>query len=250
MKILIISDIHSNLEALKEIFFYLKFKKIDIHRCFVLGDIIGYGPFPNECIDFIKNITHCKVIAGNHEWAVSEKLSLNYFNENAKLAIMWTKKVLTKENMEYILNLPIEVNAEYNNIKYQFVHGSPLNKVEEYITNHYIAKQNFSVMKRDVCFFGHTHIPMLYLWHKNDVSSLYLDDGLTVKIRRGYKYLINIGAAGQPRDGDPRASFGILDTTTNKLTIKRVEYNYRITQRYIMNFGLPTFLASRLGWGR
>ncbi|MBN1898708.1 MAG: metallophosphoesterase family protein [Spirochaetes bacterium] len=251
MKILIIADIHSNLEALKETFLYIKKIKMNISRTFVLGDIIGYGPFPNECIDFVKNLSNCTCTPGNHEWALLGKMPISYFNENAKQAILWTKKVLTKNNRDYILyNLPMTEKLEYDDMEYLFLHGSPTNKIEEYIVNPYIAKKNFKEFDENVCFFAHTHVPMMYMSDKNEVTSLYLEDGIIFKLDHDIKYLINIGSIGQPRDGDPRASFGILDTSTKKLTIKRIDYDYAKTQKYIMKAGLPEILASRLAWGR
>ena len=251
MNILIISDIHSNLEALKEVFNYIRINEIEINRIIVLGDIIGYGPFPNETINFIKSLKNSEVIAGNHEWGVSNRLNLNYFNENAKIAIEWTKNMLTSENFNYIFNLPIELNFEFNNIKYLAVHGSPLNKVEEYIVNNYIAKQSFKALKEDVGFFGHTHIPYFYKYEGENVLGFYIEDEFEIKIEySSFKYLINPGSVGQPRDGDNRVSFGILNTDSNIFKLKRLEYNFKVTQKYIIDYGLPTFLATRLAWGR
>ncbi len=249
MKILILADIHSNFEALQEIFKYIKINDIKINRCFILGDIIGYGPLPNKCINFIKSIPSCKIVPGNHEWGVAGKIILNYFNENAKKAILWTRKMITKMNFDFISNLPVTETAEYNGITYLFLHGSPLNKIEEYILNNYIARQNFNMLKENVCFFGHTHIPILYIKHGNNINSFYLNDGITLEIKQDYQYLINIGAVGQPRDGDSRASFGILDTNQRTLTIKRAEYNIKVTQKSIIDSGLPEFLARRLVYG-
>lgn len=250
MNILILADIHSNLEALKEVFNYLKLNEIKIEKIIVLGDLIGYGPFPNQVINFIKLLNNVEVIAGNHEWAVCGKININYFNENAKLAIEWTKNILTSENFEYILNLPVLLNLEFNGIKYLFVHGSPVNKIEQYILNDTIAAQSFNAFNDDVCFFAHTHIPYIYFKSGNKITSLYLSENLPVELKNGYRYLINPGSVGQPRDGDFRASFGILDTNSKIFRIKRIEYNYKVTQTHIINNGLPPFLASRLAWGR
>lgn len=249
MKILILADIHSNFEALKEVFYYIKVKGIGINKCFILGDVIGYGPSPNECIKFVKNIPSCKIVPGNHEWAVIRKISLDYFSESARRAILWTQEVITKSNLDSISNLSITETTEHNRLSYLFLHGSPINKIEEYILNNYIAKQNFDVFKENVCFFGHTHVPVLYIKHDNKINSCYLNDGMTLEIKQGYKYLINVGAVGQPRDGDPKASFGILNTDKRALTIKRIEYNYELTQKNIIDSGLPEFLARRLAYG-
>lgn len=250
MKILIMSDIHSNLQALKEIFNYIETEEIKISQCVVLGDIVGYGPFPNECIQFLRNIPLCKVVTGNHEWGVARKIHLNRLNENAREAILWTRKVLGRGNYDFISGLPLTETLEYNDFKYLFLHGSPLNKIEEYILNNYIARQNFKAFNEDVCFFGHTHVPMLYLKYQDQVNSLYLNDRTVLKINKKYQYLINVGSVGQPRDGDTRASFGILDMKEKTLMIKRVEYNYKSTQKFIINAGLPDFLSRRLAYGR
>ena len=250
MKVLILADIHSNFEALKEIFNYIKKEKIKINRSFILGDIIGYGPFPNECIKYVRNIPLCSVVPGNHEMGVINRKILDYFSENARRAIMWTGKVLSRGNYKFISNLPATITTEYNGFKYLFLHGSPLDKIKEYISNNYIAGQNFKAFKEDVCFFGHTHLPVVYLKHNNKVSSFHLDESMKIEIKHGYRYLINTGAVGQPRDGDPRAGFGILDTKENTLVIKRVDYNFKLIQKYIIDSGLPYSLASRLAHGR
>ncbi len=250
MKILIMSDIHSNFEALKEVFNYIKNKRIEIDECFILGDAIGYGPFPNETLEFIKNLQRVRYVAGNHEWGVAGKLNIEYFNEYGRRAILWKRKVLTKNNMSYIFNLDTFDREEYNGIKYRFLHASPLNHIEEYIVNSYIAKLNFKAFKEDVCFYGHTHIPMLYLLKDDKVAGISLKHKMVIGINRGNRYLINVGSVGQPRDGDSRSGFGILDTEVNTVTLFRIKYDYRVTQEFIKRNRLPQFLADRLSWGR
>lgn len=249
MKILILADIHSNWEALKKVFKYISEKHIEIDEYYILGDIIGYGPFPNECINLISKLPRCKILFGNHEMAVLNKLSTQHFNSYAKEAIIWTKSKLHKENIQFLRTLLVRDQTEYDSINYLFVHGSPQDEIREYITNRTIAKMNFNKLNADVCFFGHTHVSIFFLKDQDVVISNFLHDGMKIKIDKRYQYLINIGSVGQPRDGDSRLSFGILDTIKRTVLIKRLKYRYKNTQKAVIKAGLPGSLATRLAYG-
>jgi len=249
MKILILADIHSNIEALKEVFLYIKSENLNFNRCFILGDMVGYGASPNECIKFIRNIPSCRIVPGNHEWGITGKIHLDYFNENARRAILWTKNKLTEVHYDFISKLSLTEAAQYNSYKYLFLHASPINKIEEYMLNDYKASLNFKAFSENICFFGHTHIPVVYLKNKNKVNSFYLSEDLKIEIKSEYRYLINVGSVGQPRDRDPRVSFGILDSVEKTITVKRLEYDIKTAQKKILDAGLPTSLARRLDYG-
>ncbi|MBU1077997.1 MAG: metallophosphatase family protein [Spirochaetes bacterium] len=250
MRILILADIHSNLEALKKVLFYIEQKKIAIDKYYVLGDIVGYGPFPNECVQLIRELPDHKSIPGNHEWAVTGKVDTQYFNAHAREAIAWTRKILKNDHYIYLDGLPLTEKLQSDGLKYLFLHGSPENKIEEYIFNTYMAKRNFNCFKENICFFGHTHMPILFLKMEHKIEAIPLNDGDVVELKDEYRYLINVGSVGQPRDGDPRASFGILDTERRTVLIKRLDYNIKKTQKHIIDFKLPRGLATRLSDGR
>ncbi|MBI5021263.1 MAG: metallophosphoesterase family protein [Ignavibacteriales bacterium] len=233
MRIAIISDIHSNLEALTEAFEIIEEKKVDEIVC--LGDIIGYGASPNECLNLIRQ--NCKqILLGNHESVIVNPDQINDFSPNAKIAAMWTYKHLTDENKSFIKNLPMEFKLE----ELLFVHSSPFEPEEwHYIVSGEDRNFNFKFYEENICFFGHTHFP-----------GVYTENGKTENINRDEKYLINVGSVGQPRDHDPRLSFGIFDTEQWSYENIRTEYDVKTTSEKILSAGLPKYLAERLSVGR
>jgi len=246
MKYGIISDIHSNLQALNIILDYLKrTEKIDRFIC--CGDIVGYGAKPNECTEIIRQLDNCYTVAGNHDWGAIGLEDTSFFNPIALAAVEWTGRHLTEDNRNYLKNLTSEI--EENN--FLLVHGSPRDPINEYIFEERTFLANLPRIKKNVCFVGHTHVPLcFYATPSQEIEGIPLDDGAVLEINPSYKYLINCGSVGQPRDGDPRASCGIYDEETNILIIKRIKYDIAKTQKEILNAKLPTALALRLGYGR
>ncbi|MBA7483823.1 hypothetical protein ES707_19340 [subsurface metagenome] len=246
MKYGIISDIHSNLEALNIILDYLKrSEKIDRFIC--CGDIVGYGAKPNECTEIIRQLDNCHTVAGNHDWGAVGLEDTSFFNPIALAAVEWTGRHLTEDNRNYLKNFASEI--EENN--FMLVHGSPGDPINEYIFEQSTFLANLPRIKKNICFVGHTHIPLcFYATPSQEIKGIPLDDGTVLEINPSYKYLINCGSVGQPRDGDPRASCGIYDEETNILRIKRIKYDIAKTQEEILNAGLPSSLALRLGRGR
>jgi len=242
MKFGILADIHSNLEALNCCIEGLK--GIDNFIC--PGDIVGYGPNPNECIDIIKGLK-CSIVAGNHERACCGIMDPTSFTGEAGESIRWTVKILTAKNREYIELLPDQLDLH----GFQVVHGSLRNPLEEYISNIQTGAISIELMKQKVLFVGHLHIPLVIV---KDTSGKYdswqLADGDVVNIDKFDKVIINAGAVGQPRDMDPRASFGIYDSEAQTVKIKRVEYNIKAVQDKMRKAELPDFLAERLKYGR
>jgi len=218
----IIADIHGNLEALEVVLRDLS-GKVDQIIC--LGDIIGYGPNPNECCEILRN-KKIPSVMGNHEKAVLGELPLEWFNPNAAEAVRWTKKEILPDNLEYIRGLPL--TFEYP--EFQIVHGSLINPVEEYLENLFDAIPTFELMTKPVLFVGHTHRP-LHLNYKE-------------------KKIINPGSVGQPRDGDPRPAYLIYDSEKKKADLYRVNYDIESVQQKMKIAGLPTFLIERLSFGR
>ncbi|MEE8168703.1 MAG: metallophosphoesterase family protein [Candidatus Hydrothermarchaeales archaeon] len=221
MKIAVLSDIHSNMPALKEVL-----KGIDGMEIFCCGDLVGYNPFPNEVVElFRKKHIHC--ILGNHDQAVITG-DTSWFNPIAARAIEWTIEALKDENLEFLKTLP----RVYEDGFYA-VHGSPRNQLEEYVYPDYpleVLLSFFDSTEKNVMALGHTHTP----FQKR------LDD----------KLLFNPGSVGQPRDLDPCAAYAILDLDINDVEIRRVEYDIDEVADAIIERGLPTALAQRLhlGW--
>ncbi len=240
----IISDIHSNLEALKVVVKELKEEGVDKIIC--LGDIIGYGPLPNECIDEMRKLLGWKVV-GNHDLASIDWKDISWFNEYAQRAIIWTMGILTKENKEYLSSLP-EIIEEKDFI---MVHGSLHDYTDEYITGIKNANKSFKLLKEgNLLLVGHTHFPRVFL--KKEYQPIYpiiFRNKDIIKISDNVKLIVNVGAVGQPRDGDPRASFGIFDTDTKEIRLYRVPYDINKTQELMRKKNLPEYLIKRLTLG-
>ncbi len=243
MKIGIVSDIHSNLPAIERI--YNNLEKV-VDEIYSLGDIIGYGPYPNECVDFLKYFKFS--ILGNHDAAVIGLREYNDFNEYAKFAIEWTKDNLSWEYLEKLKKFPqvLELDDVY------LVHGSLRDPLDEYLINYYSVYANFELMEKKIAFFGHTHLAGAFLYSEKDREIYYINfaEGGELKIRKGYKYLINPGSVGQPRDGNWKASYAIYDTNLNIVEFRRVEYDLEKTQKYMQGLGFPRYLWERLQYGR
>jgi len=246
MKYGIICDIHSNLEALNVVLDYLKrVEKIDRFIC--AGDIIGYGARPNECTEIIRKLKNCYTVAGNHDWGAIGLEDTSFFNRVALEAIEWTGRHLTEDNRNYLGSLATEI--EENN--FMLVHGSPRDPINEYIFEESAFLANLPRIKKNICFVGHTHVPLCFFASSSqEIGGISLDDGTVLEIKPSYKYLINCGSVGQPRDDDPRASCGTYDEETNTIKIKRMKYDIAKTQGEILSAGLPTALALRLVYGR
>jgi predicted phosphodiesterase len=232
MRIALISDIHSNLEALTKAFEIIGQHSADTIVC--LGDIIGYGANPNECVELVRQ--HCDiVIKGNHEDAVLDINIAEHFTDNARSAIAWTLKEITEENLVYIRSLSL-VHRSSDAL---FVHASPCEPAEwNYIFEEDAAAHTFSCFSESLCFIGHTHMPAIFSINGN--ASV---------ITRDERYLVNVGSVGQPRDRNTQLSFGLLDTDTWKYENIRAPYDVETTVRKILNTDLPARLGQRLLMG-
>jgi predicted phosphodiesterase len=245
MKYLIISDIHSNLEALSAVLGSVKRKKFD--KVLVLGDLVGYGASPNQVVDTIRKLKNGVVIRGNHDKVASGIESGENFNRAALQSAQWTRKKLTPENRSYLLHLPQGPALIEDEILVS--HGTPLDE-DAYLFSDYDAYEVFQVLDFQLCFFGHTHLPVIYAV-SNQRLYTFRPNGEKVKVEliQGFKYLINPGSVGQPRDKNPLASYAIYDSDSRAITFKRVEYSIPKTQDKILKAGLPTSLANRLAMG-
>jgi predicted phosphodiesterase len=233
MRIAIISDIHANLQALEKALEIIRANAVDSIVC--LGDVIGYGGSPNECIDLIRGVTP-NVLMGNHDEAAIHLEKTEYFNPFARVAAEWTNGELTMEHAEFIGKLPFRL--EYQGLL--FVHSSPFEPEEwHYILSPTDAQFNFAYFTQPICFVGHSHVP-----------GIFCDDVFTRDVVRGKNFIVNVGSVGQPRDNDWRLSFGIFDTDAWTYTNIRAEYDVEKAAEKIRKAGLPRALADRIAVGR
>jgi predicted phosphodiesterase len=243
----IISDIHSNLEALQAVLKTIEQENIDKIVC--LGDVVGYGPYPNECIGLVQQ--HCEIIlTGNHDFACIENSELFYFNQYAAKAVEWTVTVLAKENLDYLAKLPLVGNIDH----FFLVHSSPFEPQSwDYILSLDDAEFNFSKFDNNdqVCFIGHSHHPVIYIEYLENGDKYYKQQmDHKIQLKEHNRYIINVGSVGQPRDNNPDAAYGIVDTATQVYELKRVSYDVKKTFEKMISAGLPQFLADRLLIGK
>jgi predicted phosphodiesterase len=238
----IFSDIHSNLEALEAVAKAYKSEGIDTYLC--LGDVVGYGANPAECIQITRRLTRI-TIAGNHDWATAGLFSLEYFNDWARKAVLWTQENIDSANRNFLAALRLV----YKNEDLVMVHGS-LNQPEgfNYMTDFSEASKAFSLMNGSVCFIGHTHAVGVFIQDRQQRIDYQGEVGF--KLQEGCRYIVNVGSVGQPRDGNNKASFCIFDTKKQTVVVKRVNYDIKSAQEKIIAAGLPSFLAARLSMGR
>ena len=245
MKYLIISDLHSNLEALSAVLASVKRKKFD--RVLVLGDLVGYGANPNQVVDIVRRTKQAVVIRGNHDKVACGIENGENFNRAAQASAQWTQKKLTPENRSYLSHLP--QGPALVDQQVLISHGTPIDE-DAYIFSDYDAFEVFQMLDFQICFFGHTHLPVVYAV-SNQRLYTFRPNGERVKIAlmNGFKYMVNPGSVGQPRDKNPLASFAMFDSQQRTITFKRVEYSIPKTQDKILKAGLPQSLANRLAIG-
>ena len=242
MRILIISDIHANLTALNKVL--ESAGNFDATWC--LGDLIGYGPDPNECIERIRTMPGLTCIMGNHDAATLNHIDTTNFNPEARAAILWTQNQLTESNAEFLSSLPEKI--EINEVT--LAHGSPRHPVWEYLLDNRTASHNFDYFNTDYCLVGHTHLPVLYtLADGNFPARLTIPEANTDLILKP-RAIINPGSVGQPRDRDPRAAYAIFDTDQAVWEYRRVAYDVKDVQKRMRAAGLPERHITRpsAGW--
>ena len=237
MRFAVLSDIHGNLEALETAVSFAKGRGID--RWMVLGDTVGYGAEPNACFEWVlQNASLC--LMGNHEKAVVDHALRDWFNEWAREAIVWTAGIMDPALKKAIPDLPyVKIENDFT-----FAHGSPDNPEEfRYLVSFNDAVPSFRYLEKPVCFVGHTHVPCCFCEGKR--SAEYLPPGM-VNLEPGERYILNPGSVGQPRDRDPRLSFGIFDEGKRSFEIVRLTYDNVKAAGKIRKAGLPRYLADRL----
>ncbi len=232
MRLAVLSDIHSNLEALESVLSDIDRRSVDDIIC--LGDIVGYGADPNACLELIRSRARFSVL-GNHDQAVNVVEERIHFNPSAERAVEWTASLLDENAREYLASLPYRVSFE----NLLFVHSAPKDPTAwEYVFSGFEARLFGRYFAERICFIGHSHVPGMYA----------LDASV-----RGYdptqRYLINVGSVGQPRDGDWRCSYGLLDTVAGSYENIRLEYDVETAMKKIVASRLPKNLAGRLKAG-
>jgi diadenosine tetraphosphatase ApaH/serine/threonine PP2A family protein phosphatase len=244
MRSLLISDIHANLEALEAVLG-------SGHGCetvLVLGDLVGYGADPNAVVERVRQLPVAAIVRGNHDKVATGGASTETFNPVAKQAIAWTTRALTPENQAWLLTLPrgpAAIDADL-----EICHGAPFDE-DFYVFDELDARRAADSASRSTCLFGHTHVQGIFRVASGVIRErVAAHTPRVVDYRVGGRTLINCGAVGQPRDGDPRAAYGILDTETGTVTLARVAYDVSAAQAKILAAGLPPQLASRLALGR
>lgn len=244
MKFGVLSDIHSNYEALCACIKHFEKEKVD--KYILCGDIIGYGPDPELCIKKIQKLPLEACVLGNHDAAILYPKLEELFNEEARIALAYNKNLITKSSFNFISKLPnIHVGENYT-----VVHGTPREPVTEYFCNTMQFKDTYSLWKGHVCFVGHTHVPF-YISGTKTNCHLHINkqDALTMRLSQKKKFVINPGAVGKPRDNNSKLSAGIWDTQANTFTSIRIQYDFSVTQQKMEKLHFPAFLIDSLTLG-
>jgi diadenosine tetraphosphatase ApaH/serine/threonine PP2A family protein phosphatase len=242
VRTLVISDIHANLTALEAVL--SDAGQFDAVWC--LGDLVGYGPDPNECIECISKLPNLQCILGNHDAAAAGSIEVDAFNPDARKTVLWTQGKLTLANKEYLINLPERVNLEYITL----VHGSPFRPVWEYLLDTHSATVSFEFFDTPYCFVGHTHLPVIYYLPDDRLTAQLIVPEHISQMTLAPRAILNPGSVGQPRDRDPRAAYAILNLTDYTWEWHRVEYDIQSVQERMRKDNLPERHITRLsaGW--
>jgi len=246
MKYLILSDIHSNREAFSAVLSHVRRKRWD--KAVFLGDLVGYGANPNQTVDMLRGLKPLVAIRGNHDKVCSGIEEGEMFNRVALQAALWTRRRLTPRNLRWLGSLPegpVVVDGEF-----AISHGTPIDE-DAYIFGEIEALNVFRQTAFPLCFFGHSHFPVVFGLSPDAIHTvLTTPPSFRFHLEPGMRYLVNPGSIGQPRDGNPQASFAIYDSKARAVTVYRVPYRLERAQRRILDAGLPRPLADRLALGR
>lgn len=260
MRILTISDIHANFVALESVVADAQ-GLYDAVWC--LGDVVGYGPMPNECTQLVNELAQYTVI-GNHDWAVLGRpgIDVDDFNPMAREAVLWTRAVLTAPNRTLLDNLPEDPVCPVEAPELLLTHASPREPVWEYILTPTIALENFAWFDENICLVGHTHKPAIYRWRLErsvpdtesgaatvDHLAIRPNEPIFLDVSADQRLILNPGSVGQPRDNDPRAAYALLDTEAMTWEVRRVAYPIDLTQSQMRAAHLPRRLIDRLSYG-
>lgn len=243
MRYAILADIHANLAALEAVLGDIE-RRGGVDGFWCLGDVVGYGPDPQACLDRLLKLG-CLGVAGNHDLAAIGKITTRDFNPTAALAARWTKGQLRPDGASYLESRPLVIESG----DFTLVHGSPRDPVWEYLVETSLARVNFARLKTRYCLVGHSHVPLVFeSGDGGDIRLREFTDGQRRQLTER-RLIINPGSVGQPRDGDPRASYATYDEESLVVTLHRVPYDIGLTQSRMMAHDLPARLITRLGYG-
>ena len=243
MRYVVISDIHANLAAFKAVLRDAELRG-GFDEIWCMGDVVGYGPEPHECIELLKQHRHI-CVAGNHDWAAVRKIDISDFHTDAAQVCWWTMQHITEDDAWYLQNLPIELRRG----DFTMVHGSPRWPIWEYVLSVDEACASFGRMDTCFCFVGHSHVPLFF--GQDDTGDCWMQRAPSeITLPAGHQRLIiNPGGVGQPRDGDPRSSYVIYDDDARQISYYRVDYDITMTQQKMIERKLPSSLVLRLNYG-
>jgi predicted phosphodiesterase len=243
MRYALLADIHANLAAFTAVLTDIE-RRGGVEGVWCLGDVVGYGPDPSRCIELLRQQNHVAV-SGNHDLAAIGKLDTTNFNPDAACSCHWTAQQLDPEDISYLESLPSVIEKG----DFTLVHGSPREPIWEYLASVGGAKENFAYFKSQFCLLGHSHIPLVFKSDGNrSCSSVRFSPGIGLVLGKR-RLIINPGGVGQPRDGDPRASYAIYDSDGAEVKLHRVPYDIKATQEKMMRQNLPMRLVVRLQQG-
>jgi len=242
MRLMIFSDIHGNLESLQTVLRDAATR--NVHRSICLGDLVGYGPYPNECIELVRSLKNCRCLAGNHDVATLWETSPYGMSKAAKETILWTMDQLSSTNKAYLASLPDRLDLA----DMTFVHANPYNpKGWRYVMDRKYALRSFAATRSRFIFIGHSHRPLIISkkhWLAVNIEAITGETQCVINDTK--RRIVNCGSVGQPRDDDPRACYLILDTSKQTLSFHRVEYDVQKTVQAIQDADLPSVLGRRI----
>jgi diadenosine tetraphosphatase ApaH/serine/threonine PP2A family protein phosphatase len=239
VRVAVLSDIHANLAALDAVLAAVP----SVDEVWQLGDIVGYGPEPDEVVARLRDIGALGV-RGNHDAAAVGGLEIDSFNVDARRAMEWTRTAIAADTRSWLAALPERMERE----GFTLVHGSPRDPIWEYVTSTPVARAGIAAMETPSGLHGHTHVPIAYLEDDGQLETMSPGAGSTVAFG-AHRVLLNPGSVGQPRDGIPTASWLVLDTAAGTATWNRTAYDVGAVQRAMEAVGLPERLVARLAYG-
>lgn len=242
MRVLVISDIHANNTALEAVLGDAG----EFESVWCLGDLVGYGPDPNECIARVRGLPNLSCLIGNHDAAALHQIETDNFNPDARTAIEWTRQALSPESFAFLESLPEKIIVDL----FTLAHGSPRQPVWEYLLDTRTAALNFNYFDTPYCLVGHTHLPVVYYMPDDSLMAHLVIPEASMQVTLAPRAILNPGSVGQPRDRDPRASYAILDTEQNTWEFRRVAYDIPAVQKRMAEVQLPERHIQRLvsGW--
>lgn len=240
MLIAIISDIHSNADALNAVLEEINKIKPDLIFC--AGDIVGYGPEPQLCIEIIRDL-NIETVGGNHDFACAGLVDINTLSESAREAIIWTQTQIDEDDLSFLAELPLLISNDYLSLSHASF-SSP--ELFEYILTPLDVERSLDALNKKIGFIGHSHTPIIY--HRDEKGRINTIKSKEYQVSDG-KIIVNVGSVGQPRDFNPSSCFVLFDVDKNKVIYKRVNYNYKATYQKMLDNNLPKNLAERLFFG-